>query len=621
MTREELVAAFEQAKRLRQFEDAYAIEQQIKAMDEAQPKDQPESRSVMSGVSAVLPEPYATAARFVEPAMTVASSAVAEPTAGIAGAYGAVTGGVDRGVDLINRTREALTYMPRTQGGVAGLNSVAETLAPVGEFVQGVERAVGDKGYEIGGPLGGAIGTVLPAATMELLGLGAARRGKSAVTTMERINRATPAREAQDVLDAGARLDVPVLTTDVKPPTTFLGRWAQTISEKLGPLGSGTARASQQAAREEAVRGLAEAMDIDLDSPFADDMVRSINRVHAKELAAAGAQRDRAVASLTQFGALPMDKTRAAIARMIAYQERLGPKADAELVKSLQDTLEAIDGGDFSLIRDIRSELIKEKKDVARGDNARRAGALQYVKSAMDKDMMDFARTNDRAAAADWIRSNRAFAEGYQRIKDTELNRILKSGTATPEKIMPLIRGGKPSELNRLYRSLDDSGRIAAQKAILQDAFKESGFFETTNKPNPDRFATALNKPNRQQAIRIFFRGDAKKELDGMARLLDATRRAQSGQAVLKTGEQNLLMLLGAATGAGAYASGGAVIPPIVVASALAKAYESAKFRNLMLRLSNTQRGSKAETGLLELAAAFVAPELRAATEEQAQEQ
>jgi hypothetical protein len=227
--------------------------------------------------------------------------------------------------------------------------------------------------------------------------------------------------------------------------------------------------------------------------------------------------------------------------------------------------------------------------------------------------MLTFAKNSDRVAASKWAKSNRAFADAYTRTKDTELKRIIKSGEATPEKIIPLLRGGKPSELKRLKKSIGEDGRKAARAAIVQDALKDSKFFDLDAQPNPDAFATALNRPNRRQAINVFFEAAEKQQIEGLNRLLNATRRAQQGSTVVKTGEQVIPAASGAAIGAAIYADALTGLSATAAASALAKAYESTKFRNLLLKLKNTQQGSRQETRFLELASTFVVGELQAA--------
>jgi len=550
---------------------------------------------------------------------TVASGAIAEPVAGLAGIAQSINPFADEGAGgrAVDSVRESLTYDPSTPEGRESLNTVAKTLKPITEILQKAEQVSGEAGFDIAGPIGGAIATALPTAMLELFGLAGAKGVAKAGGKIDNIAKAVPDQAAQNVLDAGKQFDVPVLTTDVAPPTTYLGRFSQGLSEKLGPLGSGTARASQQAAREAAVKGFADSMDIDLDTPFANDLIKSLNEQTARELQAAGKIRSEAVEVLDRAGVVPMEQTKRAVIREVAKQKRLGAKGDAGIVQNLENTLDALEGGDFSLVKDIRTELISDLSAIRRSEDTRGAASVQAVKSAMDADMLSFAKDTDRLAASKWVKSNRQFSDAYTRTKDTELKRIIKAGEATPERIIPLLRGGKPSELKRLKKSIGEDGQKAARGAIIQDALKDSKFFEIDANPNPDAFATALNRPNRRQAINVFFEGAAKKEIEGLTRLLNSTRRAQQGSAVIKTGEQLVPVATGGAIGAALYADAVTGLSATVVASALAKAYESTRFRNLLLKLRNTQAGSKRETRLLELASTFAVPELQAAKTEQ----
>ena len=552
----------------------------------------------------------------IEAAATMASGAIAEPLAGLRGIGAALIPGGQTGAEAVASTREALTYQPREESGLLALRGIGETLQPVVEVIEGVETAAGEKGYELAGPVGGAIGRALPTAVTEMAALGTGRLLGGA----RRTAKAVPDEVTGSVLDAGKQFHVPVMTSDVKPPQGYAGRFVQSMSEKLGPLGSGTARVSQQKAREAAVRGFAESMDIDIDTPFAADIVNSLNKQVSKEIADAGRIRTSAVNKLDEFGPVPLKRTEAAVRKQVAKQKRLGEKGDPALIESMQNDLKAAQGGDFSLVKDIRTEVIDDLKAIRRSDDARSAASKQAIKSAMDEDLKLFAQQHDRQAAADWIKSNRAFADAYTRAKDTELKRIIKSGEATPEKIMPLLRGGKASELQRLHKTLGPKGQEAARKAIIQDALKDSKFFEVDANPNPDAFATALNRANRQQAIKVFFSGQGKKELDGLTRLLNATRRAQQGSAVVKTGEQMI------APGAAALASVGLYADPVFtggvigVTAGLLKAYESRPFRGLLVKLSNTPKGSRVEKQLLDSASTFVVSGWQAAREEQEQE-
>lgn len=588
--------------------------------------DSPPSEAELEQIFASL-EPEPTLGEEIvgglETAGTVITGAAAEPIAGIIGlgslpflAAQESTEASDVG-DVVRQVREGLTFEPRTKEGRANLIKISETLKPITDLLQQAEQASGDVGFDLAGPVGGAIGQTIPTAIAELIG-GVA--GKGIVTAVDRVGdvaEAVPDQRQASILETGEALDVPVLTSDIIPPDSFMGSSLQSLSEKLGPLGSGSARASQQEARQAAVSGIAENLDIDLDTPFAADIVRSINAKSAKRLEQAGIQRRQAIDALNPFGEVPITRTRNAILQQVERQAKLKDVGDEGLVNTLERVQNALEGGNFEQLKDVRTTIIEDLNTIRRSEDQSRLGPLQAVKSAIDKDMVAFARANDRDAAAKWLRSNREFAEELDLTKRTELKRILQSGDATPEKVLPLLRGGKPSELNRLYNALGPKGRTAAQRAIIQDALIKSKFFDADETPNPNAFATQLSKPNTQQAVNVFFRGKEKAEIDGINRLLNATRRAQEAGTVVKTGEQVVPIAAGAIIAQ--FADTAVGLGAVATASALAKAYESTRFRNLLIKLKNTKPGSPQETRALELAVPAVLAELQAAKTAQQQ--
>ena len=569
----------------------------IKSMQQVTPQEEPSFGDQVMGTAETL--------------ATIGTSSIAEPAAGIAGLVNTALFGGEYGADAVDRVRDALTYDPKTEEGRRQLMAVGKTLQPVVEVLEAAERASGEAGYDLAGPVGGAIGETLPTALMELAGVKGIRGGS-------RIKQSGPTAQEQQILEAGAQRDVPILTSDISPPETFVGKSVQALSERLGPLGTGTARQAQQSAREEAVRGFAEQFDISpTEMPdFSADIVRNLNQKSAKNFEKAGGIRKTAVEALDQYGVVPVEKTLSQIETQLKRQERLGAKADESLISNLQNIESAIQNGDFSLVKDIRTEVIDDLKALRRSEDPRAEASLQAVKIAIDDDLLNFAKANDRSAAAKWQQSNRLFADEFSRTRDSELKRILKSGDTTPEKVIPLLRGGKPSELKRLKTSLDETGIKSAQQAIIQEALDKSGFFRDlgTDQVNVNRFTTALNDRNLSKAVDVFFTGKDKAEIQGLTRLLDATRRAQDASAAPPTGVQNFLLLAGGGgLGAGAAVSPAATIGATAVGSALAKSYESRPFRNLLLKIKNTKKGSKAETEALELALPFVLAELQAA--------
>lgn len=138
-----------------------------------------------------------TIAGVVEPLATVASSAIAEPVAGLAGIAQSLNPFADAGAGTraVEATREALTFQPRTKAGQESLQSVGETLAPVGEAITTAEDFLGDTTLELtGSPALAAAASSIPTVAMELVGLkgfgGAAKRTKTIAPTSREVRKA-----------------------------------------------------------------------------------------------------------------------------------------------------------------------------------------------------------------------------------------------------------------------------------------------------------------------------------------------------------------------------------------------------------------------------------------------
>jgi hypothetical protein len=557
-----------------------------------------------------------------ETVATVASGAVAEPVSGLVGLVTTPFQGLRQGVRNIAATQQAMTYQPRSQLGQQMVRRIGEALQPVAQPLQKASQYLGEKGFQAGGPLLGAAGETIIPATMELAGLGSVR-------TARRVAGAPIAPEAEQVIRAGEMRHVPVTTSDVLPPQNFASRWMQSMYEKIPFIGGANQRQAQQALRQEAVQGLADEFGLQLDSigDLSVDLVNSIQTENAARLKRAAQQRKAAIDVLDPAGVVPLNTTMTTIDRLIAEQNALGARADQSLVRSLSDIKDSLQnfdpaqqrqtGRNFSGVKDIRSTVIDDLKAINRSDDPRRFGPLQQVKSAIDKDMVAFARNTDQQAAADWLKSNRVFATELENARRTELRKAFNSANTTPEKILPLLRGGVRSDLERLNRSLTPQGQRAARSAILYDALAESGYFADPLNANPDRLANALKRQNRLQAVDVFFSGSDKDALQGFSRLLDATRRAQQAGVVTPTGQQLVPFALG----------GAALTEPVMTAistatlAGIGRFYESAGMRNFLLKLNNTKAGSPQEMSVLEAAVPALTAAVKSLAAQQSNEE
>jgi len=121
------------------------------------------------------PEEGSLVSQFLEPAATFITGAVAEPLAGLSGIVQPVNPftTAETPTQAVEQTRESLTFQPRTAQGKIGLQAIAE-FPPVKAFVEGLQKSekfLGDIGFDIAGPAGGAFGASIPTAILEGLGL------------------------------------------------------------------------------------------------------------------------------------------------------------------------------------------------------------------------------------------------------------------------------------------------------------------------------------------------------------------------------------------------------------------------------------------------------------------
>ena len=176
---------------------------------------------------------------------------------------------------------------------------------------------------------------------------------------------------------------------------------------------------------------------------------------------------------------------------------------------------------------------------------------------------------------------------------DNAFKRALQAAEMTPEKVANLLFSKNPSEIRRLYGSLSASGRTKAKAAIVSRALEKAVDGDDLS---PAKFRNELERLSKP--IGVIFDNADKASAEGLSRLLKATQRASVASAAPPTGVQNNLPILTAVLtdlmgGAGAgLTTAGAI-------GGAARLYEGATVRNLMISLSKTKPGSKAEGAVL----------------------
>ena len=135
----------------------------------------------------------------IEPALAIGSGAVAESAAGLAG-IASLPFGAKTAAENVEATRSALTYSPMSQAGEKGLKAVGETLGPAVEPLMRAEEALGEKGFEAGGPMLGAIARTLPTAALAVAGPALSTAGRRIAHTGRMAAKADRAKFVDDLV-------------------------------------------------------------------------------------------------------------------------------------------------------------------------------------------------------------------------------------------------------------------------------------------------------------------------------------------------------------------------------------------------------------------------------------
>lgn len=491
------------------------------------------------------------------------------------------------GQDVARFISDALAFTPAGRAKTVGGAILGAGATELG--LEATEQALGGESVDAG-----------EVATSAALG-GAFKGAEDLIGAGYRAIKGTAPQAQKELIKEGAEAGIPLMTSDVVPPQTFVGKTAQQTAEKIPFAGTGAQREVQQQFRQDAVEDLANRYNQFSYSAIVDSLRNSGNKVKS----AAGNVLNKTGQQLDELGEIPLDNTRAAISEVKDELGKAGVIRNEAALADLQVLVDAIDEAPqtFSTLKENRTafrDIIKGFDKSDRSQLGTRANALlTKAQSAITKDMDSFAKQNlDARDYNRWKKANSVYAGEAEKLTKTRLKNVLDKGDVTPEAVSTMLFSQKPSELKTLYSSLGTDGRKNARAAIISkvvdNVSKRAGGL------TPNAFATEFKKFNPQ--VNQFFKGQEKKQLLGLQKALDATRRAQDAAVSTPTGQQltGAVTLGAAATDLGLTTLlGGSV-------GGIARLYESVPVRNALLRLSSAQKGStKFEQALLELRTAL----------------
>jgi len=494
-------------------------------------------------------------------------------------------------------------------GGMAALGRTVQTLAgqtsPVTREV-GRMLATQPATQVAGGAGAGLAGQAAQEAGAGPLGqIGASLVG--GVAGAAAVPRRTPMPRITGTVEEATQRGIPVLTSDVMPPETFMGKAAQRVGERIPLVGTGPTRAAQQRARIEATRDLLRQYGAEDVANVSDDVMRDLANKRAADLNKYSSLKNEVIDRLDAAGPVPVPSATQAIDAKVAELQGLRSEQYTPIINVLEDWKASLQGQGLRNVETLRKQ-IGEAFSAPELASIRTAGekALSSVYSPLKQDMEAFiTATGQRRDVTKWKLSNKRLADLAGELDMGALKSVLRSGDVTPEVVDRLLFSKKPSEVSQLYSGLTQSGRSNARTAILSRAAEKSYYQleDGTRMFSPEKFNAEIKRL--QPQIGAFFRGDDLKQVEGLSRALTLTRRAGEAGVATATGQEAVPFVAGGVL-ADLLGTMGATIAAAGGIGATARLYESAPVRNLMIQLGRTAPGSAEQAALAKRLASVI---------------
>ncbi|EOV8990035.1 lytic transglycosylase domain-containing protein [Cronobacter dublinensis] len=431
------------------------------------------------------------------------------------------------------------------------------------------------------------------------VGLGAAANGVvKAAGAGYRALTGSMTPEAAQAIRFAEQNNVPLTTTDVIPPRSGVGRAAQTTAEKIPVVGTSGMRAAQQESRSQLVQNFA--------NKFGEyNPAEVVNSLKSKSSGIRKAAGNRLEQVQNAMAGINIQPSRAIqqIDEEISSMQKLGGAADNETIsklKTYRDELTRNAGPNGPVAMDLQqlSALRSQFRQDVKGERQvlidRSQAAVNRVYKAMTGDIDSaIGQSLGNDVLRRYRQANAVYADEAAKLQNTRLKNVLMKGDLTPEVVNNMLFSKNKSEIQSLYNSVGQTGRVQMRNGIIGKAMEKSG-------GSPDQFLRQLNIMSNQTGIA--FKGEDAAYIRGLKNYLESTKQAARAGVSTPTGQQAVPLIIGFGT---------AINPKAAAIGAgyglLARMYESKAVRNAMLRLANTPRGSSA----FEKAAADVATAIK----------
>lgn len=506
------------------------------------------------------------------------------------------------GVDEPRTQAERVTMAAsKALGGAAGSVSLGRSLAQqgMGQTAQGVGRvmAAAPGQQMVSGAVGGAssqIGSEMGADPLTQLVLGIAGGQAGAKLAGMKVDPRLQAPKLwPEGMQEAKQLGIPVMTSDVRQPKTFVGRMAQGLGEKIPVAGTGGMRADQYEQRQQAIRNVFEDLGSKASGGVADIM-DDLAKKRSDTIGKYVKQKSDVLGAMDTAGALPVPNATKAIDDQIAKLRAMNSNSVDPVIAKLEDWKGALQGQNMTTVEQIRKLMGESFRDPGlAGVRTMGESALSGIYGPLKEDMRKFIMSNGKPRDVfKWEVANKRLAQNMAELEQGALASVLESGAATPEDVNKLLFSTKPSEVQRLHRNLTPEGRANARTAIIARAVEKAGGPESIS---PEKFLSEVQRLG--APIGVMFQGKDADTVNGLAKALKLTARSAQSAVTPSTGVQAVPFLAG-----GAMAS---LFGPVggVAATAglggMARLYESPAVRDILLKLPKVRSGSPEEAALL----------------------
>jgi hypothetical protein len=405
---------------------------------------------------------------------------------------------------------------------------------------------------------------------------------------------------ARDIIRAGEQANIPIMTSDIRQPTTFLGATAQRAGERIPLVGTGGARATQQQARQDAVQDFlvenAGAVPADVEAKLVADVIRK----NADNVQKYSNAKKEVFAKVSSAGPVATTNTMKAIDDQIAKLSSLKTDAADEAVVKLQELRDKVGDRDIYQMESFRKDELGnawQDTNLSIGASNRVRDAVKSLYGPFNEDIGQYILKNgDKRDYTQWRVSNARLSEGINEANRNELKAILRKGEATPELIDRMLFSSKKSDVSALYRALTPDGQALARMAVVNRVAKDIGAAQGIS---PEKFVSKMI--NRADQIGVFFSKGQQQEIKGLIQALNATRRGGSAAVQTQSGQENYIPIVLSALGAGAdvLTTGGTGTALAAAFTGAVRAYESKPVRNLFAALAKTKSGSEQEQAII----------------------